>query len=430
LLKELCKIEQKQNTKMTQEDGNKLYNTITNILRDNSIDTETIKLVFNLYYYLYIETLNNLLKDDIGDSDYKDDSVMNEIRTLQLNTLANIFEKMSNQSELQTKYRTAYINRLTAQDKDSYTKEVNDTADAASAAEKAGKWELAHILHERAHRYAVVYFGLDDTTFKPVIGTKKNEFLLRKGKATNELNLTIKSLYKQLSMGKEGTGEPEAVFTTFYNNYVVENSTRGFNPATIKEESKTAIKSILASVTKDETGVDFFRNMNKDIKVEDMNIYDLLLILIKNIILCLNVYLIVCSKIYRQQPGFSNPLGPSIIVTYFQNLNLYYGFKQSYNKIMVALNETRNNRSVNIESGPEDIVRNNSAFTNMLLVTLGATLGLSGLTIATSGGSSSNSSSGSSSNKKNKFTRKRQYKKDEREKKNKNSKGSRKLRRK
>jgi hypothetical protein len=233
-------------------------------------------------------------------------------------------------------------------------------------------------------------------------------------------------------MGKEGTGEPEAAFTSFYNNYVVENSTRGFNPATIKEESKTAIKSILASVTKDETGVDFFRNMNKDIKVEDMNIYDLLLILIKNIILCLNVYLIVCSKIYRQQSSSSNPSSPSIIVTYFQNLNLYYGFKQSYNKIMAALNETRNNRSVNIESGPEDIVRNNSAFTNMLLVTLGATLGLSGLTIATSGGSSSssNSSSGSSSNKKNKFTRKRQYKKDERDKKNKNSKASRKLRRK
>jgi hypothetical protein len=97
---------------------------------------------------------------------------------------------------------------------------------------------------------------------------------------------------------------------------------------------------------------------------------------------------------------------------------------------MTALNETRNNRSVNIESVPEDIVRNNSAFTNMLLVTLGATLGLSGLTIATSGGSGSGSGSSSSSNIKNKSTRKRQYKKDERDKKNKNSKVSRKLRRK
>ena len=256
---------------------------------------------------------------------------------------------------------------------------MNDTAAAASAAEKAGKWELAHILHERAHRYAVVYFGLDDTQFTPVIGAKKNDFLLRKGKATNVLTMTIKSLYKQLSMGKEGTGEPEAAFTTFYNNYIYENRVSGFNPKTIENESKTAIKSILASVTKDETGVDFFRNMNKDIKVEDMNIYDLLMILIKNIILCLNVYLIVSSKIYRQQPGSSNPSGSSIIVTYFQDLNLYYGFKQSYNKLMAALN---NNRSVNIEDAPEDIVRNNSAFTNMLLVTLGATLGLSGLTIA------------------------------------------------
>jgi hypothetical protein len=417
LLKELCKIEQKQNTKLTQEDGTKLYTTITNILRDNSIDTETIKLVFNLYYYLYIETLNNLLKDDIGDSDYTEDSVMNDVKTLQLNTLANIFEKMGNQPVLQTKYRTAYINRLTAQDKDSYTKEVNNTADAATAAEKAEKWELAHILHERAHRYAVVYFGLDDTTFTPVIGTKKTEFLERKGKATNDLTMTIKSLYKQLSMGKPGTGEPEAAFTTFYNNYVSFPENRGFNPNTIEEQSKTAIKSILASVTKDETGVDFFRNMNKDIKVEDMNIYDLLMILIKNIILCLNVYLIVSSKIYRNQPD-----SPSIIVTYFQDLNLYYGFKQSYNKLMTALNNNRNNRSVNIESGPEDIVRNNSAFTNMLLITLGATLGLSGLTIATSGGSSSSSNS-----KKKKNTKKRQYKRD---KKNKNSKVSRKLRRK
>jgi hypothetical protein len=296
---------------------------------------------------------------------------------------------------------------------------VNDTAAAASAAEKAGKWELAHILHERAHRYAVVYFGLDDTTITPVIRAKKDEFLLRKGKATNELTLTIKSLYKQLSMGNEGSGEPQAVFTTFLN------SNGGFNPNTIEHDSKIAIKSILASVTKDETGVDFFRNMNKDIKVEEMNIYDLLLILIKNIILCLNVYLIVCSKIYRRQPSSSNPSSPSIIVTYFQNLNLYYGFKQSYNKIMAALNETRNNRSVNIELSPEDIVRNNSAFTNMLLVTLGATLGLSGLTIATSGGSSSSI--------KKKNTKKRQYKrekKDEKDKNNKNSKVSRKLRRK
>jgi hypothetical protein len=301
---------------------------------------------------------------------------------------------------------------------------VRAAADAATAAEKAEKWELAHILHERAHRYAVVYFGLDDTTFTPVIGGKKTEFLERKGKATNNLTMTIKSLYKQLSMGKPGTGEPEAAFTTFYNNYFSENGNRGFNPNTIEEQSKTAIKSILASVTKDETGVDFFRNMNKDIKVEDMNIYDLLMILIKNIILCLNVYLIVSSKIYRKQPDDS----PSIIVTYFQDLNLYYGFKQSYNKLMTALNNNRDNRSVNIESGPEDIVKNNSAFTNMLLITLGATLGLSGLTIATSGGSSSSSSS--SSGKKKKNTKKRQYKRDERDKKNKNSKVSRKLRRK
>jgi ankyrin repeat protein len=420
LLKELCKIEQKQNTKLTQEDGTKLYKTIIDISSNESIDNESLKLVCNLYYYLYSETLNNSLKDDTDDNinDYTDDSLINILKTLQLNTLANIFEKMGNQPVLQTKYRTAYINRLTAQDKDSYTKEVNDTADAATAAEKVEKWELAHILHERAHRYAVVYFGLDDTTFTPVIGTKKTEFLERKGKATNDLTMTIKSLYKQLSMGKPGTGEPEAAFTTFYNNYVSFPENRGFNPNTIEEQSKTAIKSILASVTKDETGVDFFRNMNKDIKVEDMNIYDLLMILIKNIILCLNVYLIVSSKIYRNQPD-----SPSIIVTYFQDLNLYYGFKQSYNKLMTALNNNRNNRSVNIESGPEDIVRNNSAFTNMLLITLGATLGLSGLTIATSGGSSSGSSSG----KKKKNTKKRQYKRD---KKNKNSKVSRKLRRK
>ena len=93
---------------------------------------------------------------------------------------------------------------------------------------------------------------------------------------------------------------------------------------------------------------------------------------------------------------------------------------------MTALDSNRNNRSVNIEDAPEDIVRNNSAFTNMLLITLGATLGLSGLTIATSGGSSSGSI-------KKKNTKKRQYKrekKDEKDKKDKNSKASRKLRRK
>ena len=220
LLKELCKIEQ-QNTDLTPTDSDKLFTTIGNILRDNSIDNESFKLACNLYYYLYIETLNNLFKSFLNNniSFFMDDLVMNKMKTLELNTLANVFEKMGNQPELQTKYRTAYINRLTAQDKDSYTKEVNDTAAAASAAEKAGKWELAHILHERAHRYAVVYFGLDDTTFTPVIGAKKDEFLERKGKATNDLTMTIKSLYKQLSMGKPGTGEPEAAFTTFYNNY-------------------------------------------------------------------------------------------------------------------------------------------------------------------------------------------------------------------
>ena len=426
-------MEKKQNTDLTQEDGDILLTIISTKLINYLIDNETLKLICNLYYYLYIGTINNLLKKGFIKSNNDFNTNTNEYQTLDLNTLANIFGKMGNQ-ELQSKYRTAYINRLTAQDKDSYTKEVNDTAAAASAAEKAGKWELAHILHERAHRYAVVYFGLDDTTFTLVIGAKKTAFLERKGKATNELTLTIKSLYKQLSMGKEGTGEPEAAFTTFYNNYFKENRVSGFNPKTIEDESKTAIKSILASVTKDETGVDFFRNMNKNIKVKDMNIYDLLMILIKNIILCLNVYLIVSSKIYRQQSGSSNPSGPSIIVTYFQDLNLYYGFKQSYNKLMAALDETRNNRSVNIENAPEDIVRNNSAFTNMLLVTLGATLGLSGLTIATSGGSSSGSSSSSSSSSiKKKNTKKRQYKKDEkdeRDKKNKNSKASRKLRRK
>ena len=411
---------------MTPTDSDKLFTTIGNIPDENLDDTEILKLVCNLYYYLYIKTLNKSLEEGfINSINNFNNNNTNDMKTLMLNTLANIFEKMGNQN-LQSKYRTAYINRLTAQDKDSYTKEVNDTTSAATAAENAEKWELAHILHERAHRYAIVYFGLNDTTFTQVIGTKKNEFLQRKGKATNDLTMTIKSLYKQLSMGKEGTGEPDAVFTTFYNNYIDENRVRGFNPKTIENESKTAIKSILASVTKDETGVDFFRNMNKDIKVENMNIYDLLMILIKNIILCLNVYLIVSSKIYRQQPGSSNPSGPSIIVTYFQDLNLYYGFKQSYNKLMTALNNNRNNRSVNIESGPEDIVKNNSAFTNMLLITLGATLGLSGLTIATSGGS------GSSSIKK-KNTKKRQYKrekKDEKDKKDKNSKASRKLRRK
>jgi ankyrin repeat protein len=416
LLKELCKIEQQQNTELTQEDGNKLLTTIASIAHNTSLDdNEILKLICNLYYYLYIGTLNNLLKDDIVDSDYNDESIMNNLKTLQLNTLANVFEKMGNEKkELQDKYRTAYINRLTAQDKDDYTKEVKDTVADASVAEKAEKWELAHILHERAHRYAVVYFGLDDTQFTSVIGGQKSDFLQRKQKATNDLTMTIKSLYKQLSMGKPGTAEPQSAFTTFYQNYVSE--TRGFNPNTIEDESKTAIKSILASVTKDETGVDFFRNMNKDIKVEDMNIYDLLLILVKNIILCLNVYLIVCSKIYREQPA-SSSLSPSIIVNYFQDLNLYYGFKQSYNKIMTALDNNRNNRSISIESGPEDIVRNNSAFTNMLLVTLATTLGLSGLTIATSGGSSSG--------RKKKTTRKRQYKEN---KKNKNGKLSRKSR--
>ena len=51
LLKELCKIEQKQNTDLTQEDGNKLYNTISQISSAGLTDNEILKLICN--YYLY-----------------------------------------------------------------------------------------------------------------------------------------------------------------------------------------------------------------------------------------------------------------------------------------------------------------------------------------------------------------------------------------
>jgi hypothetical protein len=320
---------------------------------------------------------------------------------------------------LQDKYRTVYIKQLTAQDKEKYTKEINDTIAAADKAEKASKWTLANILYERAHRYAVVYFGLDDTQFTSKIEEQKQEYKKRQSVATNDLTKMIENLYKQLSMEK-----PQSAFTTFYSEYATQNQNKGFNPNIVKDESKTAIKAILASVSKDETGLDFFKNMNKDIKIEDMNIYDLLLILIKNIILCLNVYLIVISKIYRedQEPG-----APSIIVSYFQTLNLYYGFKQCYTKLLTAIDSNRTEKGVSIEDNPDAIVRNNSAFTNSLLIGLATTLGLSGMTIgAAVGGKKRSTRRKTNKLKRRKMMTRRKYNKN----KNSNKPSSRKLRRK
>jgi hypothetical protein len=411
LLKELCKLEQKP--VLTQEEGKQLLSILENILYSDINYDETLKLACNVYYYLYISSLNKELEDEIKDSDYDDNKVMNSLKPLQINTFANIFEIM-NLRDLQDKYRTEYIKQLTAQDKDKYEKDINDTIAAATEAEKASKWTLANILYERAHRYAVVYFGLDDSRFTAKIANQKSDYMKRQSVATNDLTKMIENLYKQLSMEK-----PQSAFTTFYSEYASQNQKNGFNPNTVKDESKTAIKAILASVSKDETGLDFFKNMNKDIKIEDMNIYDLLLILIKNIILCLNVYLIVISKIYRKEPN-----APSIIVSYFQTLNLYYGFKQSYTKLLAAIDSNRTEKGISIEDNPDAIVKNNSAFTNSLLIGLAATLGLSGITLGTAVGGKKRLTR-KKSNKRRKNVTKRKYKN-----RHSNKRGSRKLRRK
>ncbi len=419
LLRELCKLE--QNPNLTQEEGNRIIPIIEKILHLEINDSDILNLVCNVYYYLYIGTLNKSLESDINNGDYEDDDIIRGLKTLQINTFANIFEVM-NLSDLQDKYRTIYIKQLTAQDKEKYETEINNTIAAADKAEKASKWTLANILYERAHRYAVVYFGLDDTQFTSKIEEQKQEYIKRQSVATNDLTKMIENLYKQLSMEN-----PQSAFTTFYSEYATQKQNKGFNPNIVKEESKTAIKAILASVSKDETGVDFFKNMNKDIKIENMNIYDLLLILIKNIILCLNVYLIVISKIYRDD---QNPGAPSIIVSYFQTLNLYYGFKQCYTKLLRAIDSNRTEKGVNIEDNPEAIVLNNSEFTNSLLLGLSTTLGLSGITIGAAFGGKKRSSTRRKTNKlkRRKMLTRRKYNKNKNI--NKKISSSRKLRRK
>jgi hypothetical protein len=361
LLKILCQLE--QNPVITQSDGNKILDSIENNNFDLS-DSETMQLVSNVYYYLYSETMNNELEDDAKDPSYSEPNVMNGLQTLQLNTLSNIFTKIGLDT-LADKYETAYIGKLTVQDKENYDKQINDTLDAAKATEQNSQWTISNILFNRAHRYAIVYFGINNSLTKS-IDEQKSDYEKRQAVATDDLTKTIESLYKQLSMDK-----PQSAFTTFYAR-----NQNTINPNTLTNESKTAIKAILASVSQDEKGLDFFKNMKNDIKIEQTNIYDLLLILIKNIILLLNLYLIVEGKIYRDQPGSNSG---NNIVNYFQDLNLYYGFKQSYEKIIDAMTSARS--SGNIEQNPDAIIQNNSQFTNMLLLGLASTLGLSGITI-------------------------------------------------
>ena len=361
LLKILCQLEQKP--VITQSDGNAILDAVASGDFDLS-DNETLQLLSNVYYYLYSGIMNNELAEEANDNSYKNEKTMNNLKTLQLNTFSNIFTKIGLDT-LADKYETAYIGKLTVQDKENYDKQINDTLDAAKAAEQNSQWTIANILFNRAHRYAVVYFGMKNQLTKS-IDEQKSDYEKRQAVATDDLTKTIASLYKQLSMDK-----PQSAFTTFYAR-----NQNTINPNTLTNESKTAIKAILASVSQDEKGLDFFKNMKNDIKIEQTNIYDLLLILIKNIILLLNLYLIVEGKIYREQPGSNSG---NNIVNYFQDLNLYYGFKQSYEKIIDAMTSARS--SGNIEQNPDAIIQNNSQFTNMLLLGLASTLGLSGITI-------------------------------------------------
>jgi hypothetical protein len=405
LLKILCQLE--QNPVITQSYGNTILDSIENNNFDLS-DNETLQLVCNVYYYLYSGIINNELADDAKDPSYNETNVMNNIKTLQLNTLSNTFTKLG-LSDLADKYETAYIGKLTVQDKDNFEKQINDTLDAAKAAEQNSQWTIANILFNRAHRYAIVYFGMKNTLTQTINATK-SDYEKRQAVATDDLTKTIASLYKQLS-----TDKPQSAFTTFYAR-----NQNTINPNTLTNESKTAIKAILASVSQDEKGLDFFKNMKNDIKIEQTNIYDLLLILIKNIILLLNLYLILEGKIYRDQPGSNSG---NNIVNYFQDLNLYYGFKQSYEKIIEAMTSARS--SGNIEQNPDAIIQNNSQFTNMLLLGLASTLGLSGITIGAAIGGRKKYSRKRSSKKK--MVTKRRYNSKKR---NRNYKISRKYRKK
>jgi paraquat-inducible protein B len=92
----------------------------------------------------------------------------------------------------------------------------------------------------------------------------------------------------------------------------------------------------------------------------------------------LNLYLIVSNKIYIAFPS-PNPASGKLepISKYYQDLNLYYGFKKTYDKLRTLIND-ETNLTVSIEEQADNIIVTNSDFTNQLMITAGIS-GLGGL---------------------------------------------------
>ena len=390
LLEILCKIEADPNYMNT-------INLFTEIHKyDELSDDKLTEMRCNAYYYLYNELpINSELEKEIKDNNFDDISFVRN--PLMKNTMANIFSKMTGKDggkltyvELADKYRTAYINALTAQNKDNYLKQIDDTMATAIEAEKNLKWTLSKMLYDRAVRYSIVYFGIGDKITDD-IKTKYDDFIKKHDKATAGLTKGIESLYKQLTLRT-----PKSAYQAFYDNYLVTNSIT--DTKDMLADAKTATKAILASVVTDKPNSDFFKNMEKQIDIQNENIYQLLLILIKNVILCMNLYLIISSKIFQNSSSISSAsltpsltasssasLTASLIPKYIEDLNLYYGFKKAYENL-ITLIETENPDSIDdMEQNPDDIITGNSDFNNMLLASLGLALGLSGLTVSLAG---------------------------------------------
>ena len=310
LLYELCKLESTKDFSGFNELLTKINNILTKINSPSpspspspDIKQHVYFLILNIIFYIYnnqdlIRTNHDIIIGLFNDEEINSISYNNlEKKALENTGLKlleyNIFpEQINNIQEKVNKYKIEYMSQLTAENEKKYKTEIDDTIKEAKHAESDLNWTLADMLYNRAYRYAVIYFGYsDDTAVK--MQTDLKEFAVKKDKAVSGLTAFIEGLQKQLT-------HPMSVYDLFKNDFK--------NSVTYEQDPlvKTIVKSILASVSEEHQTTDLFKNLTKTIKIEESNIYDLLLILNKNIIILLNIYLIVCDKIQKNGDNEDN----------------------------------------------------------------------------------------------------------------------------
>jgi hypothetical protein len=428
LLYELCKLENTKDFSGLSELLTKIDTILSSINQPNSSESPDIKqhvyfLILNIIFYIYnnegLINSNHEIITKLFDDEEKNRISYHNLEKIALeNTGLKLLEyhilpdKQNNIKQMIDKTKIEYMSQLTAENEKKYKIEIDDTIKDAKQAEVDLNWTLADILYNRAYRYGVIYFGYsDDTVVK--MQTDLKEFAVKKDKAVSGLTAFIEGLQKQLT-------QPMSVYDLFKSD---------FKNSVIYEQDplvKTIVKSILASVSDEHQTTDLFKNLTKNIQIEESNIYDLLLILNKNIIILLNIYLIVCDKI--QKNGENEDKEYKIKIDIFMLFNLYYGFKTAYTRLVKLIEkEETKSPGLDIEEDADEIIQNNSKMIEMLLLTLAGSVGAAGVTaVAAMGGNYTKKNK----RRYNKVSKNRYKNKNTRQRRKQSRKQSRKLRRK